>query len=655
MMKFRTLIDTVILVAVSALILFANLGTARLWDRDEPRNAGCAAEMLARGDWVVPMFNDELRHQKPVLLYWLMMTSYSVFGVTEFAARFSSAVLALATVMLTYGIGRRLFGPRVGLLAGLVLVTSLMFVVAGRAATPDSVLIFCSTLALWIYVRGTFAAPGGETSHSQDATSGDGDSAILAPRLRVAGRWFPNHAWCIAMYGVMGLGVLAKGLAGCVLPTAIIGMFLLIQRAPADGTAHPERTFFAEAIARIWRVVNPWHFLKTCWAMRPVTAVGMILLIAAPWYVLVGLRTEGDFLREFLIGEHFGRATEAMENHGGGLWYYPLAILLGFFPWSIFAVPVWLQVDRELARREQQAPALVFLACWVLVQVGIFSVARTKLPSYVTPCYPGLALLTAFFLQRLVDGRQQIADFWMRGSYASQLLAGLAMLAGFGFLAHQLLPGEYRLLIVAAVPVVGGLLGIYLLIRKNYAACVWGSVAGGVLFVLLFFGLGTVWVSGHRHSQQMLVELGQQDAGTPLATYRCLESSWIYYARRPVVELLPLDQDRELHVAERERFWHDQPDLPLQQFLEQNDRGLVLTRSSHLAELRSRLPSDYAILRRERFFLNPDDLVLLGPSSEDARGASESVVGIREAETGAGQRVAGNAEPPNSEEFVQKR
>ena len=83
--------DVLLLFGISGILFLFQLGAAPLWDRDEPRNAGCAAEMLAAGDWVVPVFNAELRTHKPVLLYWLIMSAYQVFGVNEFAARFWSA------------------------------------------------------------------------------------------------------------------------------------------------------------------------------------------------------------------------------------------------------------------------------------------------------------------------------------------------------------------------------------------------------------------------------------------------------------------------------------------------------------------------------------------------------------------------------------
>ena len=98
----QTSLHILLLTAVSVVIFFTSLGGVRLWDRDEPRNAGCAIEMMQRGDMVVPIFNSELRYQKPAMLYWLMISAYQVFGVSEFAARFWSAVLGTGSVVLTY-------------------------------------------------------------------------------------------------------------------------------------------------------------------------------------------------------------------------------------------------------------------------------------------------------------------------------------------------------------------------------------------------------------------------------------------------------------------------------------------------------------------------------------------------------------------------
>ena len=592
-----TSIQVLLILAVAGSVFFTNLGEARLWDRDEPRNSGCAREMMERGDLIVPMFNNEMRHQKPVLLYWLMISAYQVFGFNEFSARFWSAFLAIGTVLMTYGIARRLFDSTVAMFSAIILSTTMMFAVAGRAATPDSVLIFCSTLALLIYVLGTFKPK---------------TQSLSSPQLRREGRWFPSWSVAIAMYGVMGLGVLAKGLAGAVLPTAIIGMFLLIKRLPAaEGESKQSR--MGQAVVTALRTFHPWHFLKTCWSMRPLTAIFMILAVAAPWYVAVGMQTDGDFLKEFLIGEHFGRATVAMENHSGSIFYYPMTLLLGFFPWSIFAVPVIVAVDRYIATRDNWTNGLVFAICWVCVQIGIFSIARTKLPSYVTPCYPALAMLTAVFLFRLTAERAKIGRIWVAGSYLSLLLAGAAIIGGMIYVGKEYLPGEYRLAIFGALPVLGGMIGLFLLMRNQVHSAIATTFATSIAFVVLFFGFGTVMVDSHQMSHVIFDKANEVAPEAPMAGYRCLESSWVVYANRPILEMEPVKSGVQQTKMQREKFWHDTPHVPVKQYFEENSDGLLVTRTEYLEEIKHLIPASHAIIAKSKFFLVDDQLILIGP------------------------------------------
>ena len=431
-----------LLMAVSAVMFFTSLGGVRLWDRDEPRNAGCAAEMMQRGEWVVPIFNAELRYQKPVMLYWLMMSAYQVFGVTEFAARFWSAVLGMGTVALTYLMARRLFDNHTALLAGLVLGSSMMFCVAARAATPDSVLIFLSSLALAIYVYGTFCP----------VNRGQQNSLM------------PNRWLCTLMYAVMGIGVLTKGPIGFLVPTVIIGMFLLIVRLPETNLAAPKSKLsrLLQRMVALVRPFHPVHFLQTCGTMRLGIATVVVVLVAAPWYVMCHFKTDGDFTRIFFLSENFGRATNSFENHGGGMWYYPVAIAAGFFPWSVFFVPVLLIIRERLATlpRSTRAP-VIFLCCWFGVQVGLFSLASTKLPSYVTPCYPALAILTAFALKSWAFESStkfdSIIDWWFKVAFTVSVAAGVAITAGLYFVGAEYLGGDVVLSLLGTIPVFGGL------------------------------------------------------------------------------------------------------------------------------------------------------------------------------------------------------
>src|SRR5262245_31493483 len=389
--------------------MLTNLGGPRLWDRDEPRNASCAREMLAANNWVVPIFNGELRAHKPVLLYWCIMTSYLGLGVSEFSARLPSALCAIGTVICVYRMGRRLFGPQAGAWAAIALATSLMFVVAGRAATPDSLLIFCTSLAMMIYVCGTFRP-------RFDTTPLDVPPQPIAP-----GHYFPQH-WptAVAIYAAMGLGVLAKGPVGLILPTAVIGMFLLIMRLPA-------RSALQALPYRILSPFQPLHFLRTCWSMRPLTAIFAAVAVALPWYWAVGLATDGEFLRTFFFEHNLGRATGTMENHSGTIFFYPLAILVGFFPWSVFALPLAIDTVLQLRRRVHFHPGYLLAVCWIGVYVIIFSIARTKLPSYVTPCYPALALLAGDYIDRWGRQSAAVAGRWLLAAFTSLSVVGIGI------------------------------------------------------------------------------------------------------------------------------------------------------------------------------------------------------------------------------------
>lgn len=637
----RVRFHLLLLTGITALVLFLNLGVARLWDRDEPRNAGCALEMMQRGDLVVPMFNDELRFQKPALLYWLIISAYQMFGVSEFAARFWSAVLALGSVLMTYCLGRHLLGARAGFFGGLALGTSMMFVVAGRAATPDSLLIFCSTGALLVYVLGTFRA-----REAPDAPL----------ETRQTDIWFPHqYRYVLGMYALMGLGVLAKGPVGFVLPCAIIGMFLLIVRRQAARThGQPTASILSfESMKVIWQTIHPWHFLQTVWSMRPITLAVTVLTIAAPWYVAVGLATNGDWPRIFFLSENLGRATTAFESHSGGLWYYPMTIVAGFFPASIFLIPVAIDLVRRFREDGVNATGHLFLVCWVGVQVGIFSVASTKLPSYITPCYPALALLVGGWLSGLgslptirstTESRR--SQNWIATNWPALALglSGAGISVAMFAIGRIYLNGTFALGVGGLIPIAGGV--AMWLYRQQPQAFANAYLVAAVGFSLFVFGIGTVVVDSNRESLRLLEYVAQHDAPR-MATFGCLESSWVFYGRRPVFELSPAGTGRPRWSDDRDEFWARKDWPSPSEFAGAYEDGLILTTQDRVNELLSQLPEGYTTLDTAPFFLKDEQLVLVGraapsmptmgdPSSAGVTTATDSSNNVRTSQA-AGQ------------------
>src|SRR5580700_3073726 len=144
-----------VLLSAMAVLTLPNLGVHSLWDVDEGVNAEAAREMMEAGTWISPLFNFELRTAKPALLYWLQMTSYSVFGVNEFAARLPSVLAGMVTVLLVYELARRMFGASTGLLAGIVLASAFEFCMLSHAATPDSTLLAFTVLTMFSFWIGS--------------------------------------------------------------------------------------------------------------------------------------------------------------------------------------------------------------------------------------------------------------------------------------------------------------------------------------------------------------------------------------------------------------------------------------------------------------------------------------------------------------------
>lgn len=586
--------------AVCGLVFFTSLGKPRLWDRDEPRNAGCAAEMLERGDWVVPIFNDQLRHQKPVLLYWIIMLAYSVLGESEFSARVGSALLSTGTVLLTFALGSMLYSRAVGLWSAVILCTTMMFGVAARAATPDATLIFLMTLGLTLFV-----------ASNRRAFAGDGERGIEFPRS-----WF----WVMAFFIALALAVLAKGLAGFVIPMAVVGLFLLLERLPSESgkrtsSSHVRRVL-SWPLVRIW---HPLHFWKTLVSMRPILGVLVVLAVAGPWYAWVGYRTDGEFLRKFFVEEHFGRATQSFENHSGGLWYYPLAIMLGFFPWSILTLPVGLEIDRD--RRDGIDARMSFLLCWVAVIVGLFSLVATKLPSYVTPSYPALAIIVGVTVDRFSRGATKSPSLWFRLAFLALLLVALPVAGGLFIAARQFLHGHWELVWLAMPLAVGGGIGWWMAGRdQRQAAVLLGLTA--VAFTTMLWGWGTVVVDSARGPDLVWERVRSLPAGTPVATYRCLESSWVVYGEHPIFELSP-ESPREGEDVARAKTWMPWPRVSPESFTERFPDAAIVTTDEHLDELRQRLPRDYFVETSSEYFLRQKRLVLLRRAGQDHRLAEQ--------------------------------
>ena len=414
-----------IVAAAAALVLLIRLGGPALMDDDEPKNAACSLAMLDSGDWVVPTFNGRLRIEKPPLVNWVHLAGFATCGRNEAGARIGSALLTIGSCLLTWRIGCLLSGPAVGLLGGVVMATCIWTAVGGRAATPDAPLVFCTTLALYLFTRGT---RGGRVALPPSAAAGVGLAC--------------------------GAATLAKGPIGLLLPLA--AFLLWATWRPAVHHAAPSG----------W-VVSAWRRLR---AARPLTILALAAAVAIPWYAWVTLRTDGAWLRGFLLVHNVGRFAAPMEGHTGSLLYYPAVLAVGLFPWSIVLAAVVAQAVAILRRPEadDRLPAMRLLAAWAVAWVGALSCAGTKLQGYVWPVYPAIAIATAHLLVDWTRGRisclerfddpHRAAELLMRLAWCVLAAGGLVLAVGLPLTAARLAPDAAWLGLIGIVPLTTALI-----------------------------------------------------------------------------------------------------------------------------------------------------------------------------------------------------
>ncbi|MFO0926295.1 MAG: glycosyltransferase family 39 protein [Gemmataceae bacterium] len=463
-----------------------NLGGATLWDIDEPLNAQAAREMLASGNWVVPTFNYELRTAKPVLLYWLQAGAYALCGVNETAARLPSALALLGTALTVYALGRRMFDATTGLLAAAMLLTCVAGQGAGHFANPDAVLLACTTVALAFY---WFAYQG-------------------------------HGAWLIGSAAACGLAVLAKGPVGMVLPAAVVVAFLLWQRQP--------RRLFA-----------PYLFEASL----------AFVLIAAPWYILVAVETKGVWLRKFLLTENIDRLRTPMENHAGSPFYYLVVLCVGLVPWAVFLGPTVWHTWRQTRRTgEAETAATRFLACWAGVVLVVFSLASTKLPNYILPLYPALALLLARLVEQWRTGAVTLPRWVMPLAMTSLGLIGVGVTVGMlvagglvplAALRGRSYPGLIGFAWVGGVLLAAGGAGFWLARRDQRTALVGVVGVAAALFVAVTTAAALPTLNPHKPSVALAAALpaDQREQEIRLAACDYFQPTLVFYTGREVTKL----------------------------------------------------------------------------------------------------------------------
>lgn len=432
--------------ALIFVVLFAAAtALAGLWalpplDRDEARFAQATTQMLESGDYITIRFQETERNKKPAGIYWLQAASVAALSDVErreiWAYRIPSVLGVIFAAAFTFLAGARLYGVRTGLLAGFLLASAPVVAAESTIAKTDGVLLALICLAQWAFAE--------VYARMQDAQK-------------------PGWKWPLIFWAAHGAGALVKG--------PIAPMVSLLTGA---GLATGKPRF---------------EWLR---ALRPVSGAFLFILMVAPWAFAIFHATDGRFFEEAVGGDMLGKVGDAQEGHVGPPGYHFALLWLLFWPAAALIIAGVLQTWRE--RTDWRAR---FLLSWLIPAWIVFEIAATKLPHYVMPLYPALAIMAAHVAVRGIE------SIWLRR-------AGAVIYAGVGLLAAALIalppiyfsgaPMSALCFTAAGLTALAALLIAALFWRGSayaggIAAAVLGSLYAWVLLTAVLPGLSQLAVS----------------------------------------------------------------------------------------------------------------------------------------------------------------
>ncbi len=338
------------LIIAVAVIWFANLEYRKLIKPDEGRYAEIPREMVVSGDWTTPRLNGMKYFEKPPLQYWATATAYTVFGEHQWTSRLWTALTGFAGILLVWFAGLRLFGREAANYAAILLGSSMLYSLMAHINTLDMGVTFFITLGIVGLLLGQ-----SETDKRK------------------------QRNWMLLAWAGLALAVLSKGLMGLVLPGAALFIYMAVQRD--------------------FSVLKRMHWLA---------GLAVFLLITAPWFYLV-MKANPEFFQKFFIYEHYTRFTTKDLGRYQPWYYFVPILLLGMLPWTVLMFDTLIKTWRGSKLPDKAFNAARFLLVWAVFIYLFFTVSGSKLPSYLLPMFPALALLMGRQLATM-DTRRL---FWM--------------------------------------------------------------------------------------------------------------------------------------------------------------------------------------------------------------------------------------------------
>jgi 4-amino-4-deoxy-L-arabinose transferase-like glycosyltransferase len=550
---------------------FMHLGSVGLVDETEPLFAEASRQMLVRGDWITPFFNNETRFDKPALIYWCQAIAYSILGVNEWAVRLPSAIAAMVVVGLGFYVlqwyqlqrdnftgvhspTRRWVTAAFG---GAVMCLTPEMIIWGRTGVSDMLLTGCIASALFCFFLGYATSP----EENRKKTN-----------------------WYMFFYIFVAGAILTKGPVGIVLPGLIIVAFLFY-------------------VGKLREVISEMHLI-----LGTLT----ILVLALPWYILVTWRNGWSFINSFFLYHNIERFTSVVNRHSAPWYFYFLVVLLLFAPYSVY-LPIaitrlkfWRRNWWSSQTRSHQLP--LFAVFWFLGVFGFFTVSITKLPSYVLPLMPAAAILIALLWGELLPNPSAAPNYsWFRVSawvnvvfiialgvvlfYVPQIVVSDPAVPNFG----EALQKSNLTVIGGVIWLLCGLILAFFTMRRQWVSILGINLVGFSLFLLIVITPTLFLLDEQRQlplRQLSAIALQNQQPQAELVMVGFKKPTVVFYTRRSVRYIRTITGGKDYLKSKTNN---------------QLASVLLITQSPKLAEMEL-TPQDYTSLAKRGVY----ELVRLG-------------------------------------------
>ncbi|MGZ5008249.1 MAG: glycosyltransferase family 39 protein [Methylobacter sp.] len=494
-----------IVVVIAGFIWFLLLGYRDLIEPDEGRYAEIAREMLSSGNWITPRLNGFKYFEKPPLQYWGSAISMALFGETNAAARMWCSGLGFIGALWVGFVGSRIYGHAAGYFAFLFLISTVLYAGMGHANSLDM-----GVSSLLIIAVGAL---------------------VLAQSER--DRPIHERNWMLLAWAALAGATLSKGLIGLVLPGAAVVIYTFWQRDWA-----------------LWRHLHMGKGLL------------LYLAIAAPWFIAVS-KANPEFPHFFFIHEHFERFTSDVHGRTKSNWYFFAVFAIGSMPWLFSSINGLIKPPFSWKAEAGKFEASRLLWVYAIFVFFFFSISHSKLPGYILPMFPALALLVG---ENMSKRKHFIAD-----GIIALIIAAIVFIffiwqadntAKIGRLASHL--GLFRPWIIATASL-SATAGLATLLFKNKKIPAISIYALCALLGIQMLSWGYQSISELRSSKQMAEAIQAYIGNNTVEIYDVsrYDQSLPYYLGR-TIKLVGFTGELEFGINQEPQKWINNADfLPL--------------------------------------------------------------------------------------------